>query len=142
MNVVDTSGWLEYFTEGKNAQVFAKPLSQPDELVVPTVCIYEISKVILRERDENHLLQALAVIQKGTTVELTPSLALSAAKASLQYKLPMADSIVFATAQHFKATLWTQDSDFEKLPGVKYVPKKCYQWGRTDTTRQGPLKQR
>ena len=123
MNVVDTSGWLEYFEGGRNSQEFSKAIKETKELLVPTICIYEISKVILRESDENHLLQALAAIQKGRIIELTPFLSTAAAKNSLKYKLPMADSIIYTTAQFFDATVWTQDADFEGLPDVNYIPK-------------------
>ena len=123
MNVVDTSGWLEYFEGGQNAGKFSTPIKKIKELVVPTICIYEISKVILRESDENHLLQALAAIHKGEVVTLTPSISTAAAKISLQYKLPMADSIIYTTANHFDATVWTQDVDFKGLPNVNYIPK-------------------
>ncbi|MEE9342932.1 MAG: type II toxin-antitoxin system VapC family toxin [Gammaproteobacteria bacterium] len=123
MNVVDTSGWLEFFTGGKNAKQFLPPITQAEQLVVPTICLYEISKVILRESDENHLLQALAAIQKGKVVTLTPSISTAAARISLQYKLPMADSIIYTTANHFDATVWTQDIDFKGLPNVNYIPK-------------------
>ena len=120
--VVDTSGWLEFFTGGANAGKFAGPLKKTDELMVPAICIYEVSKVILRESDENHLLQALAVMQKSRVVDLTATLALSASKISIMHKLPMADSIILATAKAFDATLWTQDVDFDGIPGVKYIP--------------------
>ena len=123
MNVVDTSGWLEYFEGGLNARKFFVPIKKTKELIVPTICIYEISKIILRESDENHLLQALAAIQKATIVDLTPSLSTAAAKISLKYKLPMADSIIYATAKQFNATVWTQDIDFKDLPNVNYIPK-------------------
>lgn len=126
MNVVDTSGWLEYFEGGINSDKFAPAIKEVQKLIVPTICIYEISKVILRESDENHLLQALAAVQKGKIVELSPSLSTKAAKISLQHKLPMADSIIYATAKFFDATVWTQDIDFEKLPNVNYFNKiKC-----------------
>ena len=123
MNVVDSSGWLEYFEGGKNAKNFSAPIKDTEMLVVPTICIYEISKVILRESDENHLLQALAAIQKGQVVNLSPSISTAAAKISLQYKLPMADSIIYATAKNNNATLWTQDVDFKGMPGVNYILK-------------------
>jgi len=80
VNVVDTSGWLEYFTSGKNAKEFSAPIKEITKLVVPTICIYEISKIILRESDEDHLLQVLAAIQKGKIVALTPSISTAAAK--------------------------------------------------------------
>jgi len=123
MNVVDSSGWLEYFEGGKNAKEFIVPIKETEMLVVPTICIYEISKVILRESDENHLLQALAAIQKGQVIDLSPSISTTAAKISLQYKLPMADSIIYATAKNHNATLWTQDVDFKGMPGVNYIPQ-------------------
>ena len=123
MNVVDSSGWLEYFEGGLNAKKFSAPIKETEMLVVPTICIYEISKVILRESDENHLLQALAAIQKGQVIDLSPSISTAAAKISLQYKLPMADSIIYATAKNQNATLWTQDVDFKGMPSVNYIPK-------------------
>jgi len=124
MNVVDTSGWLEFFEGGHNAKKFSAPIKETEKLIAPTICLYEISKVILRESDENHLLQALAAIQKGKIVALTPSISTAAAKISLKYKLPMADSIIYATAIQYNATVWTQDIDFNNLPNVNYIPKK------------------
>lgn len=123
MNVVDSSGWLEYFEGGLNAKKFSAPIKETEMLVVPTICIYEISKVILRESDENHLLQALAAIHKGQVIDLSSAISMTAAKISLQYKLPMADSIIYATAKNYNATLWTQDVDFKGMPGVNYIPK-------------------
>jgi predicted nucleic acid-binding protein len=123
MNVVDTSGWLEYFEGGENSRTFAEPIKQTEELLVPVICIYEISKVILRESNEDNLMQALAAVQKAKIVELSSSLSMAAAKVSLTYKLPMADSIIYTTAVRFGATVWTQDADFENLPNVKYIPK-------------------
>ena len=84
MNVVDTSGWLEYFEGGLKARRFSTPLKETNKLVVPTICVYEISKVILRESNENHFLQALAAIQKGRIVDLTSSISTAAAKISLK----------------------------------------------------------
>lgn len=123
MNVVDSSGWLEYFEGGQNAKKFYLPIKEAEKLIVPTICIYEISKVILRESDENHLLQALAAIQKGRVIDLTPTISTAAAKISLKYKIPMADSVIYATARDYNATVWTQDIDFKDLPNVKYIPK-------------------
>jgi len=124
MNVVDSSAWLEYFSGGKNAKEFLAPIQATSELVVPSIIIYEISKVILRESDEDHLLQALAAIQKGQIVELNSSISIAAAKIGLKYKLPMADSIIYATAKKFKATVWTQDVDFNGLANVNYFSKE------------------
>jgi predicted nucleic acid-binding protein len=123
MNIVDSSGWLEYFSEGPNAEFFSSPLKDPTLLVVPVITIYEVFKVVLREAGENEALQAIAAMQKGQVKDLTLSIAMNAAKISLQHSLPMADSIILATASNFKCTLWTQDSDFENLPGVNFLPK-------------------
>jgi predicted nucleic acid-binding protein len=124
MNVVDSSGWLAYFADEPNAKHFLTPLSDPTRLVVPTLTIYEVFKVILRESSENDALQAAAAMQKGTVVDLTTALAIAASKLSLEHDLPMADSIVLATAREFKALLWTQDSDFKNMSQVKYFPKR------------------
>ena len=124
MNIVDSSGWLAYFADEPNAKHFLTPLNDTDSLVVPTVTIYEVFKVVLRESRENEALQAVVAMQKGTVVDLTASLAIAASKLSLEHNLPMADSIILATAREFDATVWTQDSDFKNVGGVKYFPKK------------------
>lgn len=124
MNIVDSSGWLAYFADEPTAKHFHKCLNDPSSLVVPTVTIYEVFKVVLRESSENAALQVAAAMQKGTVVDLTPSLAVTASKLSLAYDLPMADSIILATAREYNATIWTLDSDFKKIQDVKYFPKK------------------
>jgi len=124
MNIVDSSGWLAYFANEPNAKHFITPLNDSPKLVVPTVTIYEVFKVILRESSANEALQAVVAMQKGTVVDLNASLAIAASKLSLEHNLPMADSIILATAQEFKAILWTQDADFKNIPNVKYFPKK------------------
>jgi predicted nucleic acid-binding protein len=124
MNIVDSSGWLSYFADEPNAKHFLGPLNDTASLVVPTVTIYEVFKVVLRESSENEALQAAAAMRKGTVVDLTTSLAVAASKVSLEHNLPMADSIILATAKEFDATLWTQDSDFKDIGDVKYFPKK------------------
>ena len=124
MNVVDTSGWLEYFAGGPNAKHFAPLLQRPQELVVPTVTLYEVFKVVLREANENAALQAIAAMQKGTVVDLNPKLAVSASKLSLRHALPMADAIILATARAYEATLWTQDSHFKTIEGVRHIAKR------------------
>ncbi len=123
MNVVDSSGWLEYFAGGPNADDFYAPLKDSSSLIVPVVTIYEVFKVILRESTENEAFQAIAAMQGGRVVELTPEIAMNASRLSLQYRLPMADSMILATAKMFGCTIWTQDSDFERIPGVKFFPK-------------------
>jgi predicted nucleic acid-binding protein len=123
MNIVDSSGWLAFFADEPNAGHFLAPLSDPDSLVVPTVTIYEVFKVVLRESGENDALQAVAAMRKGTVADLTAPLAMAAARLSAAHNLPMADSIILATAREFNAELWTQDSDFMNISGVKYFPK-------------------
>lgn len=124
MNVVDSSGWLEYFADGANASRFAEPLKDTQQLIVPAVSVYEVFKVLLRERGEDAALQGAAAMQRATVVDLTATLAMSAASLSLQHSLPMADSIILATARRHEATLWTQDVDFKDIAGVKYFPKQ------------------
>ncbi|MCL5807482.1 MAG: type II toxin-antitoxin system VapC family toxin [Deltaproteobacteria bacterium] len=124
MNIVDSSGWLAYFADEPNAKHFLPPLSDPDSLVVPVIIIYEVFKVILRETSENEALQAVVAMQKGKVVDLSTPLAIAASRLSLEHQLPMADSIILATAQEYKAVIWTQDSDFKKMSRVKYFPKK------------------
>ena len=123
MNVVDSSGWLEYFAEGSNADFFADAIEATNELVVPTIGIFEVSKRVLQQRGEGNALQAVAVMRQGAVVDLTESIALAAARASVELGIPMADSIILATARSFDATLWTQDIDFADLEGVCYIPK-------------------
>ncbi len=122
MNVVDSSGWLDYFAEGPNADHFAVPVQDIDRLIVPTITIFEVFKVVLRERGEDSALQAVALMKQGTEVDLTGNIAILAAKISFELKIPMADSIILATAQSYQAIVWTQDSDFKDIPGVKYFP--------------------
>ena len=124
MNVVDTSGWLAYFADEPEAKYFHKQLCTTSTLIVPTISIYEVFKVVLREATENEALQAVAAMQKGQVIDLTTSLAISASKLSLTHKLPMADSIILATAKEYKAILWTMDSDFKGIQGVKYFAKE------------------
>lgn len=123
MNVVDSSGWLEYFADGPNAAFFATPLAEPADLVVPSLSIFEVFKRVLQQRDETAALRAAALMQQGHVVDLDGSLAMSAAKLSVDLKLPMPDSVILATARQFGALLWTQDSDFAALPNVRYIPK-------------------
>jgi predicted nucleic acid-binding protein len=124
VNVVDSSGWLEYLADGPNADFFAKPITATTDLVVPTLSLYEVFKRVLQQRGEDDALQAVALMQQGTVIELSASVALSAARISLSEKIPMADSIILATARAYDATLWSQDADFENIAGVKYTPKQ------------------
>ncbi len=124
MNIVDSSGWLAWFADEINAKHFVTPLSNPATLIVPAITLYEVFKVILREAGENDALQAVAAMRKGKVIDLNTSLALVAARLSLEHQLPMADSIILATAHEFNAVIWTQDADFKDMRKVKYFPKK------------------
>lgn len=123
MNVVDSSGWLEYFAGEPNADFFAPAIERSADLIVPAISLYEVFKHFMRFRTEQEGLQAIAVMQQGRCIDLTSELALTAARKSLFYKIPMADSIILATANAFGATLWTQDGHFEQFPGVRYKAK-------------------
>ena len=124
MNIVDSSGWLAYFADEPNAKHFQTPLKDTASLIVPSVTIYEVFKVVLRESSESNALQSVAAMQKGIVVDLTVTLAVAASKLSLQNKLPMIESIILATAREFNAKIWTQDSDFKSISGVEYFSKK------------------
>lgn len=121
MNVVDSSGWLEYFAGGKNAGFFAPAIEDTAKLVVPTVSLFEVFKRALQQRGEPSALQAVALMHQGKVVDLDTTLALSAARLSADERLPLADSIMLATARAVKATLWTQDAHFEGRDGVRYI---------------------
>ena len=124
MNVVDSSGWLEYFADGPNAGFFTKAVENTSDLVVPTLSLYEVFKRVLQQRGEGDALQAVATMQQGRVMGLTSTLALSAARISLDLSIPMADSVILATAHAWDATLWTQDADFENISGVRYTPSR------------------
>jgi toxin FitB len=123
-NIVDSSGWLEFFAGGKNAAAFEPPLDDVDSLIIPAVTIYEVFKVLFREAGEEAALQGVAAMQQGRVVDLTPQRALAAAGVSLRHSLPMADSMIVAAAEEYGATIWTQDEDFERLPNVRFFRKK------------------
>ncbi len=123
MNIVDSSGWLEYFEGGPNSANFSLPLEAPSSLIVPVITIHEVFKVVLREAGEDEALQSVAAMQKGKVIDLTVNLSMNAAKISMQYSLPMADSIIFATAKMHQCDIWTQDAHFKNLPRVKYFSK-------------------
>ncbi len=122
-NVVDSSAWLAYFADEPTAEEFAPAIEDVRRLVVPAVCLLEVFKIVARQRGEGEALQAVAVMQQGAVVDLDGALALSAARAGLDFKLPLADSIVYATARTVGGIVWTQDDHFAGLADVRYVPK-------------------
>jgi predicted nucleic acid-binding protein len=119
MNVVDSSAWLSYFAGDKNAGVFAKPIEAIEELLVPSITLTEVFKCIMRQRSEDVALAAIAHMEQGKVVVLDAALAVAAAVYGLKHKLPLADSIIYATAKKFDAVIWTQDIDFKALPKIK-----------------------
>ena len=123
-NLIDSSGWVEYFTAGTNAQFFIQPIQAVENLLVPTICIYEVFKRLLLDVGEESALQGVGVMALGQEVELSRTIALEAAQISVEHKLAMADSIILATAHTYDAVLWTQDKHFKTIAGVNYFEKK------------------
>ncbi|MEI7845417.1 MAG: type II toxin-antitoxin system VapC family toxin [Chloroflexota bacterium] len=124
MNVVDSSGWLEYFNDRENAGFFVAAIEAVDELIIPSISLFEVFKRILIERNRDDALEAIALMKAGKVVDLDDNLALVAAELSFELKLPMADSIILATARAYAATLWTQDAHFKDIDGVRFIEKQ------------------
>jgi predicted nucleic acid-binding protein len=124
MNIVDSSGWVEYLTDGANARFFASSIRDAENLVIPTICLYEVFKRVLMELGEERALDAIGMMSFGKVVELSREYAIEAARISTETKLAMADSIILATARAHDATLWTQDVHFKDIEGVKFIEKK------------------
>lgn len=124
MNVVDSSGWVEYFAQGKNAEFFIQPIQDIENLLVPTLCIYEVFKRLVLDIGEEEALQAIGVMSYGQVIDLDRKIALDAAQISLERKLAMADSVILATARDQDAILWTQDAHFKGFEGVNYIEKE------------------
>jgi len=124
LNVIDSSAWIEYFVDGPNAGFFAKPVGDLEALLVPSVVILEVYRYILRHRGRQEALEAAAAMRQGRVVDLDESLAIEAAELGASYRLPLVDSIIYASAVANEATLWTQDADFDGLEGVQYRSKR------------------
>ncbi|OHB65827.1 MAG: twitching motility protein PilT [Planctomycetes bacterium RBG_13_60_9] len=123
MNLVDSSGWLEYLADAPNCAFFSPILEATEDLLVSTINIYEVFKRVLQQRGEEEALRAAALMEQALVVEVTAPIAMSAAKLSMELGLPMAHSLILATARAHSAVLWTQDADFEGLDGVRLVKK-------------------
>ena len=123
MNVVDSSGWLAYFADESSADFFAEAIEDSELLVVPSVCVYEVFKVVLRERGEDAAFTAAAAMHAGLVVNLDGDLALEAAALGLEERLAFADSVIYAVARRHNAVLWTQDVHFKDKPGVRYTSR-------------------
>jgi predicted nucleic acid-binding protein len=124
MNVVDSSAWLEYFADGPNAAAFAKPIEATRSLIVPTLSLFEVFKRVAQQRGEDEALRAVAVMEQGRVMDLDRATALAAGRLSMDHGLAMADSVMLAAAQRHGAVLWTQDADFDGLPGTRYFAKR------------------
>jgi predicted nucleic acid-binding protein len=125
MNVVDSSGWLEYFVDGPNARFFSGAIEATSSLIVPTISLFEVYRRTAQQGGDEAAIQAVAAMRRGQVVPLSDTVALGAAKLSLEHVIPMADSIMLATAHAHGAVFWTQDSDFEKMPGVRFFRKRA-----------------
>ncbi len=123
MNVVDTSAWLAWFAEEENAGIFKSAITNTGELLVPVICLYEVFKVLLRETSESDALLGVSIMQQGKVIDIDQEIALNAALLSTEHKIPMADAMILSISQKYSATLWTQDTDFKGLPGVKFFEK-------------------
>ena len=123
MNLVDSSGWMEYFADGKNAKHFAPVIQDLENLAVSVINIYEVYKKILQHRDENSAIQAIAIMQQAEILEVTPQIAIDGAKISIENEIPMADSLIIATAKSVSAKIWTQDYDFKEIDNVMFFKK-------------------
>lgn len=125
MILIDSNGWIEYFTDGPNSDIFAAAIYESKgNIAIPTIVIYEVFKKILNEAGEEKALQVIGQLKRYKIIVLDEDIALTAAEISCENKIPMADSIVYATAKTMQAEVWTQDDDFKDLPNVKYFKKK------------------
>ena len=124
MNIVDSSGWLTYFADEVQADAFASPIQDTEQLLVPSIVLFEVVKRLLQQRGMEEALRAAAHMQEGRVVDLDSAMALSAAEISRELKLPLADSVILATARAYNAVLWTMDKDFAGIDGVRYFPRR------------------
>jgi predicted nucleic acid-binding protein len=124
MNLVDSCGWLEYFANGPNANFFAPAIEDVRTLIVPSIALFEVFKRIAHQRGEEHAMEAIALMHQGAVVGLDAGTAILAARISLELKLPLADSVILASARSHGAVVWTQDADFEGVDGVKYIARQ------------------
>ena len=123
-SVVDSSGWLELFTDGPQPDRFLAVLQAEEALVIPAISILDVFKWILREHSEAQAIQAVAVMQRGLVVDLDTQLAIAAAQLSHALRLPMSGSIILATARCHQARLYTMDADFQGLSDVELISKR------------------
>lgn len=125
MNVIDSSAWLSYFSGDRNASAFSSAIESIEDLLVPSITLTEVFKSVLRQRDEESALSAIAHMRQGRVIAFDAQLAIDAGHYGVLHKLPLADGIIFASAQKFNAVIWTQDSGFKGLPNVKYFAHRA-----------------
>lgn len=123
MNVVDSSGWIEYLQDTPRADLFAAAIEDRHHLLVPSIALFEVHKVLSRSLNEAIVTQCLDVMRLGRVLDLTDARAIAASKTSRQHQLAMADAAMYSMAREFGAEFWTQDIDYQGLPGVSYCPK-------------------
>ena len=123
MNLVDSSAWIEFFVGGNNASFFSKAIVDTQSLIVPVICLYEVFKKVNRVADEGRALEVIAQMKQGRVVPISEEIALKASLVSIREKLPMADSLIYATGILEQAVIWTQDEDFQGLENVKFKAK-------------------
>jgi len=123
MNVVDSSGWIEFFQAGANGPIYKPVIEDRHNLLVPTIALFEVHKVLSRKLDEAIVTACLNVMRLGRVLDLTDARAVAAAKIARQHKLAMADAAMYSMAREFDAMFWTQDVDYQGLPRVNYAPK-------------------
>jgi toxin FitB len=123
MNVVDSSGWIEFFLAGANGPIFRPVIEDRDRLLVPTIALYEVHKILSRALPQALVVQCLDVMRRGRVLDFTDARAIKASEAALRFKLAMADAAMYSMAQEFAATFWTQDVDYQGLTGVRYFAK-------------------
>ena len=123
MNIIDSSGWLEYFLDTENADNFVSAIYNKPGLLVSSISVYEVHRFLSRNPEVSQLSEAMKLMHQGTVAEINSDIAIAASEYAVKYKLAMADALIYATARVYNATLWTQDIDHKDLPDVKYFPK-------------------
>ena len=123
MNVVDSSGWIEYFIDTANADNFAPAIEKTALLIVPTLSFFEVHRYLSRNADDERRDECLDVMRRGTVIELTTARAIAASSMAQKHRLAMADAVMYSIAREFNATFWTQDVDYKDLPGVAFHAK-------------------
>ena len=123
MNVVDSSGWIEFFLAGPSGPLFKPVIEQRDKLLVPVIALYEVHKILSRKMPADVVASCLNVMRLGRVLDLTDRRAIAAADVAIRHRLAMANAVMYAMALEHKATFWTQDVDYQGLPSVNFFPK-------------------